>query len=103
SGTLTFKGLKEGTYTIYEIKAPDGYNLLENPIEVVLQWQASVNGVDCVWSINGDSSINGITVKNYSGTTLPSTGGIGTSLFYLSGLVLVGIGLYLTRRKENEN
>ena len=103
SGTLTFKGLKAGTYSIIEIEAPDGYNKLENPIEVVIDWSAPTSGSDCTWSINGDSSIEGITVKNYSGITLPSTGGMGTVFFYAVGSILVGLTCVLivkdTKRK----
>lgn len=101
SGTLTFKGLKAGEYTITEIQAPAGYNKLENPIQVVIDWEAPNNGVECVWKINGDASINGITVKNYSGTTLPSTGGMGTTLFYLVGglFVVVSFGLMKSKKK----
>ena len=102
SGTLTFSGLKAGTYSISEVEAPDGYNKLENPIEVVIEWSAPTSGNECVWSINGDSSIEGITVENYSGIVLPSTGGIGTIIFYSVGSIVIGLACLLFVRDKKE-
>lgn len=107
NGILTFEGLGEGTYTITELKAPDGYNLLKDPITVVIT--ASENLQGCTWSVKiGDKELTADTdylykfdVENKSGSVLPSTGGMGTTLFYVVGALLaVGAGVLLATRKK---
>lgn len=97
NGVLVFKGLGAGEYTITELVAPNGYNLLASPITVNIGWQAPTNGSsDCTWSTTTDGAAYDasdgmihITIKNQAGATLPSTGGIGTTVFYVTGGVLV--------------
>ncbi len=106
-GILRFEGLSAGTYTITEIKAPGGYNLLENPIVVTIEWTAPSEGsFECAWSYENTDVVNGtptnhITIINNAGTILPSTGGIGTTIFYAVGgiLVLAAVILLVTRRR----
>lgn len=74
-GKLTFHGLAYGTYYIVETKAPAGYNLLANPIEVEIDETSHTEG-------------EVITVKNTK-FVLPETGGMGTALFTILGLSLV--------------
>lgn len=97
NGVLVFKGLGAGEYTITELVAPNGYNLLTSPITVNIGWQAPKTGSnDCTWSTTtegasydaSDGMIH-ITIENQAGATLPSTGGIGTTVFYVTGGVLV--------------
>lgn len=97
NGVLVFKGLGAGEYTITELVAPNGYNLLASPITVNIGWQAPTSGSgDCTWSTTtggaaydaSDGMIH-ITIENQAGATLPSTGGIGTTVFYVTGGVLV--------------
>ena len=121
-GIITFSELGAGEYTITELLAPDGYNKLENPIAFTITytapevepaegtetctWDTSVSGVDGS-NVTFDSSTGlfKITVENNSGTTLPSTGGIGTTIFYIIGAMLViGAGVVLvTRRRMSAN
>ena len=106
-GVLTFTGLSAGTYEITEIKAPNGYNLLDDPITVTVGWTAPVDGeTDCTWTYSGTDSVNGtnvntVTVVNQAGTELPSTGSIGTRIFYIAGGVLAAaaVVLLITRRR----
>lgn len=111
NGVLTFNGLSAGTYTITEIVAPDGYNLLSSPIEITISWTAPTNGAGtaCTWSVTGGSaSVNSdgiitLTVENQAGTVLPSTGGIGTTIFYIvGGLLVCGAAVLLITRKRME-
>lgn len=105
-GKLIFSGLAEGTYTITEIKAPDGYNLLTAPITVIIEWAAPENGTDCKWIETTDAAdvnagIITMTVANFSGATLPSTGGMGTTVFYLvGGVLVVGAAILLISKKR---
>lgn len=116
-GTLTFTGLGEGTYTIKEIVAPAGYNLLKEDITVVITSNAgSITDPNAsttvTWTAkdgNGETAKNytvadgkiSLTVENKAGSTLPSTGGIGTTMFYVIGgiLVLAAVVLLVTKKR----
>lgn len=114
-GILRFDGLSAGTYTITEIKAPDGYNMLEAPITIIIEWTAPTalvaDGTEmCTWAIaDGDTSdaevndggIITLTVANKAGAVLPTTGGMGTTIFYvLGGLLIVAAGVALITRRR---
>jgi len=112
-GTLEFNGLAAGTYTLTELVAPEGFNKLENPITVVISdagikfekgaedpdlWTATVDGKAVTM---GDTATAAFDVVNNPGDTLPSTGGIGTKLFYLfGGMLAVGSGVLLVTKKR---
>ena len=109
-GVLTFEGLGEGTYTITEIIAPEGYNLLKAPITVEIKANATFE--KCEWTVTADNeavtadgALYAFLVENKSGAELPSTGGIGTTVFYvLGGLLVVCAGvLLITKRRMNKN
>lgn len=93
-GVVRFDGLGAGTYTITETKTPEGYNTIA-PITVKIEFvgeEEVANGeVKATWkyTVNGATDDNTIEVVNKSGATLPSTGGIGTTIFYIVGGVLV--------------
>ena len=76
---------KDSTYYLEETKAPEGYNKLDEEKTVDL------------------GSTTSIDVENHAGSVLPSTGGIGTTIFYIIGAILViGAGVVLvTRRRMN--
>lgn len=112
-GILHFDGLSKGTYTITETKAPDGYNMLTEPLELKIaaafetapeykpSWSATLNGKADKVSV--DNGIITISVENKKGTLLPSTGGTGTKLLYLLGGVLViGAGALLVLKKRGD-
>ena len=113
-GVLRFEGLSAGTYTITEIKAPAGYNLLKDPITVTIGFTvpaADATSTDCTWTYTWNSgaqndgivsgSSNTVTVTNQTGTELPSTGGMGTTIFYVVGSVLVvGAAVLLITKKR---
>ena len=108
NGTLVFTGLSEGTYTITEIKAPDGYNLLKDPTTVTINWTKPAEGsTECTWDIEEPGEkVDGtlqVTIANYSGTTLPETGGMGTTLIYIiGGIMVVGAAVLLIAKKRME-
>ena len=87
-----FTGLADGTYTLIEKTVPAGYNKAADST-------FTVAGNDYTATNLEQTS----TVTNESGTVLPSTGGIGTTIFYIIGAILViGAGVVLvTRRRMN--
>lgn len=117
-GVVRFDGLAEGTYEIKEIKAPNGYNILKKPITVTItcteptdvttgeakaKWSAKIDKGGNAETVTVNADTNGrisITVENKSGTELPSTGGMGTTLFYLVGGALVATAIVLLVSKK---
>lgn len=82
NGKAVVNGLAYGNYYLVETKAPEGYNLLTSPITV---------------TINESSHIteNAVTVENSAKFILPITGGTGTMLFTMSGILLIGLAIIL--------
>lgn len=88
-GKLIFKDIPFGSYKLVETKAPNDYMLLRNPIDV---------------NITTSGEVVKLTVKNSkTGWEIPKTGGIGTTLFYGIGVLLMLIALSLLLRKGNQN
>ena len=110
TGDILIEGLNEGTYYLEETKAPAGYNKLTEPIEVEITATTSVtSGSETVQYKNlSESSYTPATdatvkVLNSAGTQLPSTGGIGTTLFYVIGGVLMAVAAVLLVTKKRMN
>lgn len=121
NGLFKVIGLDDGTYYLKETKAPAGYNLLSAEIAVVItatttNGQTWTDGVANKALTNlavtadrtagtGDTStgIAGITIANNKGSTLPETGGVGTTLFYVLGGILVAgaVVLLVTKKRMN--
>lgn len=113
NGVVTFTGLEEGDYFITEEKAPNGYSLLKEPVKVTITAQKDNNGdytgEATIAVTNGNkagSIVNNISmkdgnilfnvqIKNYSGISLPGTGGLGTDGFIKLGLALLGVVVVL--------
>lgn len=96
AGKATILGLDAGTYYLEEVVAPTGYNKLTSRVEIIIS------------KINSDKTFSRFStnVENYTGSKLPETGGIGTTLFLTLGSILViGFGLLLVTKlrvyKEN--
>ena len=89
-GAASFNGLADGTYYLVETKAPAGYNQLTERVTV---------------NVNGGTTETALTViadvANQAGTLLPSTGGMGTTIFYVLGsaLVLGAVVLLVTKKR----
>lgn len=98
TGAFTIEGLDSGTYYLTETAAPAGYNKLSDPITVVI-------GSDGTTSVDG-TSVEQVKVLNNSGNELPSTGGMGTTVLYVVGGVLVAgavIAHVVRSRRVNGN
>lgn len=107
TGAAEFPGLADGTYYLVEFVAPDGYNRLAKPQEVVIAGTdadtatgKNENVADATGSYDSAKNTTA-NVENNSGTELPSTGGIGTTIIYIvgGGMVLAGIVMFLTKRR----
>ncbi len=91
-GAADFDGLEDGTYYLEETVAPAGYNLLDAPVEV------TINGKDET-NLTPLTHIEGIA--NSTGSILPETGGMGTTVFYILGsILLIGAVVLLVTKKR---
>ena len=120
-GNFKVTGLDDGTYTLVETKAPAGYNLPADGFSVTLKattannqtWNGTANTAltDLAVKVdqtdgtgNVDTGLGAITIKNTQGSSLPSTGGMGTVLLYVAGIavfVLAGATLVMALRRRN--
>ncbi|MDD6366753.1 MAG: isopeptide-forming domain-containing fimbrial protein, partial [Stecheria intestinalis] len=112
--TFTFSGLDDGNYQLTETTTPTGYNTI-TPIEFTISATHDTEGADPkLTELSGnatsgeaeftpDKDAGSLTtdVVNKKGSTLPSTGGIGTTIFYVAGCAMVVLaGVMITARKK---
>lgn len=122
NGIFKVIGLDDGSYKLKELNWSEEYNIPETAFEAVIdantlftqddyanasaaliELTGSVNGKDDTGA-NADDGIVAGTIENNKGTTLPSTGGIGTTLFYVGGgcvVALAGVALITKKRMNN--
>ena len=98
NGKIEIDGLDADTYYLREVKAPAGYNKLKDDIQVVITGATTVDGKLTYTTVLAK-------INNNSGTELPSTGGIGTTIFYVLGSVLVlgAVVLLVTKKRMSNN
>lgn len=96
TGTFTIEGLDSDTYYLIEKTAPAGYNTLKEPVTITISSDGKVNV-----TTENPNGVDTVKVLNQSGTELPSTGGIGTTIFYvLGGVLMAGAFVLLVVRKR---
>ena len=110
NGKATFEGLKEGTYYLEENTAPSGYNTLKDPVEVKIEAKYNADGTldtdNADFKLKADATKNNHyyqlqSIANKAGAVLPSTGGIGTTIFYVLGSILaLGAAVLLIAKKR---
>lgn len=109
NGLVTFKGIDAGSYELVEVKAPEGYNKLNSAITVEVK-PTYTN--DTLTALGDTTSIEYAVadgsakaqVGNSKGLSLPTTGGIGTTIFFVSGGVIVAgaaVALIIKKRIKN--
>lgn len=92
TGKFTIKGLDSDTYYLIEKTAPAGYNTLKEAVQVTI-------GKD--GTVSYGTSTGEVKIENNTGTELPSTGGMGTTIFYvLGGVLMAGAFVLLVVRKR---
>ena len=106
NGAAKFQGLDSGTYYLHETEAPAGYNLLKNDVPVTITATYGEDGQ--ITSSSATSTNNGQyqqtqKIENKAGATLPSTGGMGTTIFYVLGAILVIVAAVLLVTKKRMN
>ena len=115
NGKLNVIGIQANMdYYLEENKALSGYIPLEKPVQIIIDSYTvdSANAISSItYEVDSDSpvtitdgAVSGkipVTVNNKSGSTLPSTGGVGTTLFYVFGsLMFVGAAVLLVTKKR---
>ena len=106
AGKIALRGLDEGIYYLKETKAPAGYNLMETPVKIEIIPQYTESGKEVSVSVDykvddKEQESNTVGVRNSSGSTLPVTGGMGTTLFYTFGsLMFIGAAILLVTKKR---
>lgn len=108
AGKITIKGLDDATeYYLYETKAPAGYNRLTDAVKfkITAAYNDTGDGYTSVTAAVNDVDQSSVSVQvaNNKGSTLPSTGGIGTTLFYVIGGVLMAVAAVLLVTKKRMN
>ena len=120
-GVIVVKGVKSGTYSITEVTAPAGYNKLTAPVSVTavqtgktsthttvyLDENGNVTSTETSTTVEvilNDIAATAIVVVNKTGAELPSTGGMGTTIFYvLGGVLMAGAAILLVTKKKMSN
>lgn len=97
NGTVKVMGLDEGTYSFHETLAPVGYSINETPTEVTI---SDLNGDGA--SVTANVSESGEMIDSKL-SALPSTGGIGTTIFTIAGvaIMVLAAGLFFVSRRKN--
>ncbi|MBQ0018799.1 MAG: SpaH/EbpB family LPXTG-anchored major pilin [Clostridiales bacterium] len=107
NGATSFIGIDAGTYQLVETEAPEGYNLIKDPVEVKITATYNKDGTlaDSSATIENNGQYKQTAhVENNSGMVLPSTGGIGTKIFYgLGSLLAIAAVILLVSRKRMSN
>lgn len=118
-GHIILRGIEDDTYTLTEIATDKGYVLLKDAVKIVIKTaengqcekcgaklltaSATVNGKDVTMS--DGNAIVPLTVVNNPGFDLPKTGGYGTWMFTIGGVVLLGVAAFIvirSRKHKNE-
>lgn len=104
TGVFNIKGLDAGTYILKETTVPAGYNkCADTTVVIAATHLEDAAGTSATTTLSSDSNVTN-TIENKQGSTLPETGGMGTTIFYVLGTILVlGAAIMLiTKRRMNK-
>lgn len=116
NGEATLGYLKSGIYYLYETKAPDGFNMLTEPVVITVDSAHETPQGDGAVGYSAEQTISQpkadydpatrtytLTIPNSPGARLPETGGVGTTVFYVAGglLSLLALALLILRRRAD--
>ncbi len=98
TGKFIINGLDSDTYYLTETAAPAGYNKLAAPVTITIGKNGEINA-----TAELPQGVSEVGVLNNSGSILPSTGGIGTTIFYAAGIILMAGALFFVIRRRKAN
>ena len=116
-GKIEIRGLEEGTYYLKEISTIKGYNLLKKPVKIVITGATGDNHYvadaenakkqEYTGDLDKEGNTDGkvtLFVNNTSGFQLPATGGKGSGIFAVCGVLVIGVGIayYMISRKKEK-
>ena len=100
-GKFEIVGLDADTYYLHEEEAPAGYNKLAKDVKVVITSTYDEAALTATATVSGVNAEGFIEVENKTGSLLPETGGIGTTIFYIVGITLMlGAAIVLISKKR---
>ena len=100
---LNVNGLAAGKYYLVEQTTEEGFNLLTEPAVITITDTSTAEAVshNVTYTLGGTTGSNPVAIENNSGSVLPSTGGMGTTILYIiGGILVVGGGIYLLTKKR---
>lgn len=117
NGQINFRQLKKGTYYLKELTAPEGYSVNTHVYTVVIDtthkndgtlasWSVTIDGKTSTFTLNNEGkweSVKNVTyIVNTTLSSLPSTGGMGTTLFTIAGcaIMVAAAGFFFASRKR---
>lgn len=103
AGFSEIQGLKAGTYYLEEVQAPDGFNKIAGRIAINIDANgvATIDGNEGSLVVDSTDGTRAFAIVNNTGAELPSTGGIGTTIFYVvGGILMLGAAVILVTRKK---
>ena len=117
NGQINFSQLKKGTYYLKELTAPKGYSVNTHVYTVVIDtthkndgkldsWSVTIDGKTSTFTLNNEGkweSVKNVTyIVNTTLSSLPSTGGMGTTLFTIAGcaIMVAAAGFFFASRKR---
>lgn len=107
SGIIKFQGLAAGTYKLFEVDAPDGYNGLDGAVEITIADTTTDPETAITWTVStkdgGTAADHTVTIENHKGIKLPSTGGMGTVIFTVVGVAVVAGGAIWMVQRNRRN
>lgn len=102
---IHFEGLDAGEYTLVETVAKEGYSINNTKYTVKITPEYNTDGTLKSKTITIDGNKAKVEVQNTKISALPSTGGIGTTIFTIAGCVIMiaAAGLFFASRKKSDN